>query len=259
MQALRALFAAVFLTAFIAPNVAVAGQTNNFYGEVVHVSTENVKVYDPKAHLTIRLHRNAEVRPNLLGRRQGHVSNERSQGRAVRPRRVRSKGTRHPSCRQNLHPQQRQQKEAHALRARASVQEGCRPNRGLHPFLCAGVFLQAAPHEVVLRYDRADDGRFGQRANGARMRGGVEEDPRTESPVRPARDGTPLCRARDGMRIPGRTDHHRFRRSKSSCARAIVPAVPPAPRAPQSAASRRSKALLKMLQPSSTFVAGSPV
>jgi uncharacterized protein (UPF0333 family) len=53
MQILRALFAAVFLAALLAPGAAYAGQTNNFYGDVVHVSTENVKVYDPKAHQTL--------------------------------------------------------------------------------------------------------------------------------------------------------------------------------------------------------------
>ena len=36
----------VFIAAMISPQLALAAST--FYGEVVHVSTENIKVYDPK-------------------------------------------------------------------------------------------------------------------------------------------------------------------------------------------------------------------
>jgi hypothetical protein len=39
--------------AVVGPQAALAGKTNNFYGEVVHVSTENIKVYDPKAKQTV--------------------------------------------------------------------------------------------------------------------------------------------------------------------------------------------------------------
>jgi len=53
MRITRALFTLFFLAAFGAPQAAFASPTNNFYGEVVHVSVENVKVYDPKAHLTL--------------------------------------------------------------------------------------------------------------------------------------------------------------------------------------------------------------
>lgn len=54
MRILRAAFPVlVFIAASLAPQLALAGKTNNFYGEVVHVSVDNVKVYDPKAHQTI--------------------------------------------------------------------------------------------------------------------------------------------------------------------------------------------------------------
>lgn len=53
MRLTRALFALFFLAAIAAPHAAFAGKTNNFYGEVVHVSVENVKVHDPKAKLTL--------------------------------------------------------------------------------------------------------------------------------------------------------------------------------------------------------------
>ena len=53
MRIVRALFAVLFLAAFAAPQAALAGKTNNFYGEVVHVSVDNVKAYDPKAKLTL--------------------------------------------------------------------------------------------------------------------------------------------------------------------------------------------------------------
>ncbi|HET7814854.1 MAG TPA: hypothetical protein VFL13_10825 [Candidatus Baltobacteraceae bacterium] len=53
MATLRVFLAALFLAAFVAPQAASAGVTNNFYGDIVHVSVENIKVYDPKAHLTL--------------------------------------------------------------------------------------------------------------------------------------------------------------------------------------------------------------
>ena len=43
MRILRLLLALVFLGALAAPQAAFAGKTNNFYGDVVHVSTENIK------------------------------------------------------------------------------------------------------------------------------------------------------------------------------------------------------------------------
>lgn len=43
----------VFASALLAPQAALAGKTNNFYGEVVHVSTNNIKVYDPKNKQTL--------------------------------------------------------------------------------------------------------------------------------------------------------------------------------------------------------------
>lgn len=53
MRMLRLVIALVFMTAVAAPQLALAGKTNNFYGEVVHVSVDNVKVYDPKAKQTL--------------------------------------------------------------------------------------------------------------------------------------------------------------------------------------------------------------
>ena len=53
MKSLRFFFAALLFAAVAAPGAALAGQTNNFYGDVVHTSVENIKVYDPKAHLTL--------------------------------------------------------------------------------------------------------------------------------------------------------------------------------------------------------------
>ncbi len=53
MKSLRIFLAALSLATTVLPGAALAGQTNNFFGEVVHVSTENVKVYDPKAKLTL--------------------------------------------------------------------------------------------------------------------------------------------------------------------------------------------------------------
>jgi hypothetical protein len=47
------LIALLFIIASAVPQIALAGKTNNFYGEVVHVSLNNVKVYDPKGHQTL--------------------------------------------------------------------------------------------------------------------------------------------------------------------------------------------------------------
>jgi hypothetical protein len=48
MRILRSFPVLVFIAAILAPQLALAGKTNNFYGEVVHVSVDNVKVYDPR-------------------------------------------------------------------------------------------------------------------------------------------------------------------------------------------------------------------
>lgn len=53
MRMFRLLLSLVCAAAFFTPQIALAGKTNNFYGEVVHVSTTNVKVYDPKAKQTL--------------------------------------------------------------------------------------------------------------------------------------------------------------------------------------------------------------
>ena len=45
--------AALLFAASAFPQAVIAGQTNNFYGEVVHVSVNNVKVYDPHAKYTL--------------------------------------------------------------------------------------------------------------------------------------------------------------------------------------------------------------
>lgn len=42
-----------FVAASAFPQLAFAGKTNNFYGEVVHVSVDNVKVYDPHTRQTL--------------------------------------------------------------------------------------------------------------------------------------------------------------------------------------------------------------
>jgi hypothetical protein len=52
MRMLRLVTALVFAAAAV-PQLAMAGQTNNFYGDVVHVSVDNVKVFDPKAKQTL--------------------------------------------------------------------------------------------------------------------------------------------------------------------------------------------------------------
>lgn len=53
MNIFRLFVSLVFAASAAVPAVSLAGQTNNFYGEVVHVSTENVKVMNPKSHETI--------------------------------------------------------------------------------------------------------------------------------------------------------------------------------------------------------------
>lgn len=53
MRLLRSLPLLVVIAALLIPQMALAGKTNNFYGEVVHVSVNNVKVYDPASHQTL--------------------------------------------------------------------------------------------------------------------------------------------------------------------------------------------------------------
>lgn len=53
MRILRSISILVFIAAAIMPQLAMAGKTNNWYGEVVHVSVDNVKVYDPKSRQTL--------------------------------------------------------------------------------------------------------------------------------------------------------------------------------------------------------------
>lgn len=53
MRMLGIVTALIFAASMAAPQIALAGKTNSFYGEVVHVSTENIKVYDPKNKQTI--------------------------------------------------------------------------------------------------------------------------------------------------------------------------------------------------------------
>lgn len=53
MRILRSFPILVLLAAMLAPQMALAGKTNNYYGEVVHVSADNVKVYDPHAKQTL--------------------------------------------------------------------------------------------------------------------------------------------------------------------------------------------------------------
>lgn len=50
---LRLITALAFIAAAAAPQAVLAGQTNNFYGDVVHASVDNVKVYDPKNKQTL--------------------------------------------------------------------------------------------------------------------------------------------------------------------------------------------------------------
>lgn len=51
MRMLRLFTAMAFSAALMMPQIALAAST--FYGQVVHVSTENIKVYDPKNHQTL--------------------------------------------------------------------------------------------------------------------------------------------------------------------------------------------------------------
>lgn len=53
MHILRRFPLLVLIAALLVPQAALAGKTNNFYGEVVHVSMDNVKVYDPHARQTL--------------------------------------------------------------------------------------------------------------------------------------------------------------------------------------------------------------
>lgn len=53
MRIIGIITALVFAGSVMAPQIALAGKTNSFYGEVVHVSTENIKVYDPKQKQTL--------------------------------------------------------------------------------------------------------------------------------------------------------------------------------------------------------------
>ncbi|HLI94877.1 MAG TPA: hypothetical protein VKT72_02195 [Candidatus Baltobacteraceae bacterium] len=53
MRILRAVPILALVAASFLPQLALAGKTNNFYGEVVHVSVDNVKVYDPKDRATL--------------------------------------------------------------------------------------------------------------------------------------------------------------------------------------------------------------
>lgn len=53
MRILRGFPILAIIAAMLVPQAAFAGKTNNFYGDVVHVSVENVKVYDPKNHQTL--------------------------------------------------------------------------------------------------------------------------------------------------------------------------------------------------------------
>ena len=53
MRILRTLLALAVLGAVTAPVIGSAGQTNNWYGEVVHVSVNNLKVYDPRGKQTL--------------------------------------------------------------------------------------------------------------------------------------------------------------------------------------------------------------
>ena len=53
MRILRSLPILALVAAMFAPQIAFAGKTNNYYGEIVHVSMNNVKVYDPHAKQTL--------------------------------------------------------------------------------------------------------------------------------------------------------------------------------------------------------------
>ncbi len=53
MRILRSLSVLVLIAASLMPALALAGKTNNYYGEVVHVSMDNLKVYDPASRQTL--------------------------------------------------------------------------------------------------------------------------------------------------------------------------------------------------------------
>lgn len=53
MRILRSFPLLVLIAAMLAPQMALAGKTNNYYGEVVHTSVDNVKVYDPHTKQTL--------------------------------------------------------------------------------------------------------------------------------------------------------------------------------------------------------------
>ncbi len=53
MRITRLIIASLFVVAIATPQLALAGKTNNFYGLVRHVSTQNVKVYDPHSRQTL--------------------------------------------------------------------------------------------------------------------------------------------------------------------------------------------------------------
>ncbi len=53
MRPLPAITALLFAASAVVPQLALAGKTNNFYGNVVHASVDNLKVYDPKTHQTL--------------------------------------------------------------------------------------------------------------------------------------------------------------------------------------------------------------
>jgi len=53
MRILRLLPAVALALAFAAPQAAFAGKTNTFYGITLHVSTNNIKVQDPRTKETL--------------------------------------------------------------------------------------------------------------------------------------------------------------------------------------------------------------
>ncbi len=53
MRILGFIAALLFAGVLVGAQPALAGKTNSFYGEVVHVSVDNIKVHDPKAKQTL--------------------------------------------------------------------------------------------------------------------------------------------------------------------------------------------------------------
>lgn len=53
MRIFRLLPVVALALAFAAPQAALAGKTNSFYGLTLHVSTNNIKVQDPKTKETL--------------------------------------------------------------------------------------------------------------------------------------------------------------------------------------------------------------